>query len=474
MPYVYQTFDADGKPHPLWRFQYRDRHGKKRTGTGYDTKTKTRNAAIDIERREKRIRDGIEKAPKKSDKVHDFATVAAEYVQWGRVQGKHRPWTEEHAEKREWFLTWWKKELRLSVLTDLEDSQSRVEAAARILLGTGKKKRTTLTVQNYVNALTAFCDWCFARGYLDDDPLKRLQPLSRETKNKRRAMTIQEVGMLLAHCAPYRRLMYETALSTGLRANELRQLKVEDFDAAAGGLVLRAAWTKNRRAGFQPLPAALVTKLTAESHGKAPADALLFVPVHTARDLKKDFDAAKLTKYMPNGKVDFHALRVAFTTFVFEAGATVKEAQTLARHSTPDLTLNVYARARDERLSKVAETINKNVFSPEAALKLAEQKNAEEIPIGEEVLLAGVHGTDFVTNAAYAELCKLTEYLRQKYETTYDAHRIRESVFVKSLQRIGKTQQPNTVRSALIRAERLHSHASTIGALERLALEHEE
>jgi hypothetical protein len=37
--------------------------------------------------------------------------------------------------------------------------------------------------------------------------------------------------------------------------------------------------------------------------------------------------------------------------FVFNSNATVKEAQALARHATPELTMNVYDRRRGEPLS---------------------------------------------------------------------------------------------------------------------------
>jgi hypothetical protein len=42
---------------------------------------------------------------------------------------------------------------------------------------------------------------------------------------------------------------------------------------------------------------------------------------------------------------DFHSLRVLFISRVVAGGASVKEAQTLARHSTPLLTMNTYSRA---------------------------------------------------------------------------------------------------------------------------------
>jgi hypothetical protein len=35
---------------------------------------------------------------------------------------------------------------------------------------------------------------------------------------------------------------------------------------------------------------------------------------------------------------------VAYINFVIESGVSIKEAQALARHATPQLTLNVYGR----------------------------------------------------------------------------------------------------------------------------------
>ena len=50
-------------------------------------------------------------------------------------------------------------------------------------------------------------------------------------------------------------------------------------------------------------------------------------------------------------------------SLVVESGATVKETQELARHSTPQLTMNVYARARQDRLSEAVERVGEVVLS---------------------------------------------------------------------------------------------------------------
>jgi len=69
-------------------------------------------------------------------------------------------------------------------------------------------------------------------------------------------------------------------------------------------------------------------------------------------------------------------------TLAVEAGANVKELQTLARHSTPNLTMNVYARNRNERLSELAEKIGESVlFEPECAKSVHSQSvEAHNVP----------------------------------------------------------------------------------------------
>lgn len=56
---------------------------------------------------------------------------------------------------------------------------------------------------------------------------------------------------------------------------------------------------------------------------------------------------------------------MAYINFVIESGVSVKEAQALARHSTPDLTMNIYGRTRDGRLAEAVEKIGGDLLSKE-------------------------------------------------------------------------------------------------------------
>src|SRR5262249_18418185 len=57
------------------------------------------------------------------------------------------------------------------------------------------------------------------------------------------------------------------------------------------------------------------------------------------------------------GNVDFHALRTTAINLLFAQGATPPEAQALARHSTPTLTVGVYGRAHDPRLAALVAEV---------------------------------------------------------------------------------------------------------------------
>jgi len=360
MAYVYRD-KRNGKTYEKWRFQFTDYKGIRRTGTGTSSKTETTKLAEKVQAKQDAIRKGYEPAPKASTVQRDFSDVAAEYIAWGKSSGgkNSKPWAAEHADKREDKLEWWRKKLGLIVLSDLLDSQPRVESSLRELK---EKGRTDLTCRSYADGVTAFCDWCFTRGYFEDDPLKRLVSPSKKAESTRRALTADEFKRLIEHCNPDRRVLYLVAVASGLRANELRSLKVANVEMVRGGLRLDAVWTKNRKDGFQPLPTMLTQFLAQAIHGKQASEPLLSVPVHTARDLDKDLEAAGIPKETPDGKIDFHALRVAYTTFVLESGANIKEAQSLARHATPDLTLITYGRARNERLSEVAELVGGKII----------------------------------------------------------------------------------------------------------------
>ena len=58
---------------------------------------------------------------------------------------------------------------------------------------------------------------------------------------------------------------------------------------------------------------------------------------------------------------------------MLESDASVKKAQPLARHKTPQMTMNVYVRARGERLAKTVENIGETLFAQSACATYVQQ-----------------------------------------------------------------------------------------------------
>ncbi len=107
-----------------------------------------------------------------------------------------------------------------------------------------------------------------------------------------------------------------------------------------------------------------------------PENALLYVPRNSADRLKADLAAAGIPIKTEAGKLDFHALRTAYINLVIETGADLKTAQTLARHATPELIMNVYGRARDSSCRQAAEAVGRMVFSDD--LRQGERNTGHE------------------------------------------------------------------------------------------------
>jgi integrase len=395
---------SSARPNGKYQGWYIDYTGKRVFFTGTRSRSGTKQIAERLEDEHRQIRLGYRPPPTAALRYakRSFGEVAYEYIEWGESQGGRlgRPWGKTHARERRSKLAWWQERLDLKQLADLPGILPQVEAALRQLYTVGRDGRgpglSGKSITNYADCIHSFCCWAQRRGYLEGNPLANLAEFDSTPRSRRRALTQDEIQSLLMVAPDHRQIVYEVALTTGLRAAELRALTSESIDADGGVLILDASWTKNRKPGLQPLPRALLERLieygrmgaALEMYGRhfgrkdsnldgVPGNPLLFVPTHTARDLKIDLKAAGVQIAKPGeGKVDFHSLRVTYVTLIVEAGANAKESQVLARHATPELTMNVYARARDESLAALAEKVGKSV--------LPEQERATCVPTTED------------------------------------------------------------------------------------------
>ncbi len=280
--------------------------------------------------------------------------------------------------------------------TDLEEL--RVKSCLAQLRQDGLSDRTVL---HYTRAIVQFARFLVKHKRLRDNPFSGLQARRQEVtpRHPRRALSAAEQGRLLEVTrgrepfrgldGPARALLYRTALQTGLRASELAGLTVADLvlDGDTPMAVLDGSRTKNRKAARQPLPPDLARGLAAWVTGR-PGDQRLW-PGNWARNkqggimLRADLAAAGIPYEVGGRYVDFHGLRHTFVTNLHRAGVSPKVAQTLARHSTIDLTMNVYTDVDSEDLREAigrTDAMVRSVGSDQAAPQTHQRTPVEFAP----------------------------------------------------------------------------------------------
>ncbi len=214
------------------------------------------------------------------------------------------------------------------------------------------------TLNEYLNAVSNLLNWLKRQGRIAHNPLAAVAKVDvRGRQRKRRALTEPEFERLL-EVAPARRLVYLTAVYTGLRLGELSQLQWADLhlEAERPYLLARESTTKNRKEAIIPLRRELAQELKAFHRPEnSPGDRVFSINRHLNRFFRRDLLAAGIAPLDALGrKVDFHALRKTFGTRLAQHGTSQRLAQELMRHSDPRLTACTYT---DERLLPTFEAV---------------------------------------------------------------------------------------------------------------------
>lgn len=232
------------------------------------------------------------------------------------------------------------------------------------------------TLDRHVRAIKSFTGHLCREGLLPHDPLLSLRGFDAATDRRRvrRALSADEISRLIAAAesgptargltGEDRAALYRIAYGSGLRASEIASLTVRSFqlDADPPTIRVRAGYVKNRKDVEQPirrdLAEALRPWLAKKPIGTMPVFNVRNLKLKTAPMMRFDLEAAGIQYIDEDGRhADFHCLRHSFVTALVRSGASVKQAQVLARHSTPVLTLAVYSHVEVHELTRALEKL---------------------------------------------------------------------------------------------------------------------
>lgn len=266
------------------------------------------------------------------------------------------------------------------------------DAAGKAIMRPGisaRRHNATLT------AWGGFFRWCIRERRAFENPIVNVGRLNErlDRRHVRRALEPAELRTLLDTTAKGpdlggmsgtdRALIYLSAMETGLRLTELKTLTRDCFDLDEGVLTVKAMNSKHRKTDTLLLRPQLVEAQRPQLATKAPAALVFDMPNrHTVlRAFYADLRAAGIAQVDESDKVvDFHALRHSFITALVQSGAAVKEAQELARHSTPLLTYGRYAHVT---LNDTMRALNRmpDYSAPAAESKKTGTNDATPLPM---------------------------------------------------------------------------------------------
>ncbi|MBN2455408.1 MAG: tyrosine-type recombinase/integrase [Sedimentisphaerales bacterium] len=213
---------------------------------------------------------------------------------------------------------------------------------------------TVKTKSHYISAFKEFANWLHETGRLPKNNFKLIKTpkaLQSDQVHSRRALTADEVARLIRAAQtgkPFRgisgaerALIYRIAVESGLRFNEVKTLKVSDFDFVNGTVQIRDANEKARRGVVLPLRKSTADMIKTFLWNKTP-QSTAFTLKKGYLMIKTDLEAAGIPYEVDGKYADFHSLRHSTASLLIQTGANPKVIQSLMRHTDLNLTMSKY------------------------------------------------------------------------------------------------------------------------------------
>ena len=235
-------------------------------------------------------------------------------------------------------------------LADFKPEPIETYLRARRQAGLGPR-----TSNHYLQTVQTFLNWCVATGRSLSNPLLAIERVNEQVdvRHQRRALSSEEFAKLVnsarssetkTQCfdGETRARIYILAYMTGLRRKELGSLTKDSFDLDGNPptLTVAAASSKHRKKDTLPLHSDLVPLL---KDWLSEIDGPLFPKLARRKTwlmVKKDLERVGIPYETDQGIADFHAAgRHTHITELLRNGATLPEAQKLARHSDVKMTM---------------------------------------------------------------------------------------------------------------------------------------
>lgn len=218
------------------------------------------------------------------------------------------------------------------------------------------------TINASIVAAKTMFRWAVRYERIARDPLKRVELLENKKVHYRRPLEEDEIARLLEASPPQYRPIWIAFLTTGLRHMELVELRWRDVDLGSKLLRVAAENCKVRREDLLPIAPELETVLRELMPADPDPDGHIFLNTEGQpwrhNLLKRLRSCLKAAGIDPEG-LDIHSLRQTFgTRLASNPTIDVKSVQTLMRHKTIAMTMQVYVKPRAIRLRETVAKVS--------------------------------------------------------------------------------------------------------------------
>jgi integrase len=244
--------------------------------------------------------------------------------------------------------------------------------------------------------------------------IRATEDVRPEDRPERRALTEDEAARLLAEIPAKWHALVATSLTLGLRWSELAGLQRKHVDLEAGEIRIerQAYWLNSQlivsapktKAGTRRLPipddlAGLLANHLAEY--AQPGDEGIVFPSNSGRVIDNSIFRQGIWKPAIERAgirhVVIHGLRVTSTTWLLDAGINAKTVSVMQGHSSPAVTMAVYARssAASQKLAadKVGEALGRVLILPKNVVSITKKAASQK------GVAWGANGADAQTEA---------------------------------------------------------------------------
>ena len=360
-----------------WVIDFYDNQGKRRWKTMPKGSTK-KNAMDELRGIEDQLKRGIYLPDKK---IPLFKEVASDWIEYKRQNLRESTWGVYEGHVRNHF----------SELNQIRINRITTAILEKYISQRQQEGMNILTLRKVLVSLGQILSYAVRHKYIDHNPLRDAErPRSRGNDGdqfKIRILSPDEIQSLInATDSQKFRTLFMFAIMSGCRQGEILGLKWTDIDWINNQVHVQRTYnmgrwfqpktkTSNRKVDLGPV---MMKELKLWRIACLPTELDLVFPNEAGQPMDhNNFNSRCFRRALKTsgiGKMRFHHLRHTYASLLIEQGENLKYIQTQLGHSSPSVTLNVYAHLMKPVNPESACRLENTIFQTNGSKMVADNK----------------------------------------------------------------------------------------------------